>query len=107
MDTLTVKVHEYDEETHSLIVSFCTEDSNMSVDEYRKYSYNIQNYDLNNMQETLRQIAIHGLEIAKAQKLQEEVRTNDDYVSKAKSIVGLTMNYNVDTLVPQEGIKIV
>jgi len=49
MDTLTVKVHEYNEDTHSLIVSFATDASEMSVDETEKYSFEIANYNPNDM----------------------------------------------------------
>ena len=45
VDTNHQKIHEYDEETHSLVVSFASDDNELDVGEYRKYSFNISNFN--------------------------------------------------------------
>jgi len=102
MDTLTVKVHEYNEDTHSLIVSFATDASEMSVDETEKFSFEIANYNPNDMEDTLLQITKQGAQIAHKKWLAEQSKSNDVVVSAAKDQVGKVYNYQIADLLPKD-----
>jgi hypothetical protein len=102
MDTLTVKVHEYDEDTHSLIVSFATDASEMSVDESERYSFEIANYNPSDMEDTLIQITKQGAQIAHQKWLAEQSKNNADIVSAAKDQVGKVYNYQIADLLPKD-----
>jgi hypothetical protein len=104
MDTLTVKIHEYNEETHSLIVSFATDASDMSVDESERYNFEISNYNPDDMSDTLKQISLQGANIAHAKYLREQSKKNDAVVSAAKDHVGKVYNFPIADLLPKDTI---
>jgi hypothetical protein len=99
MDTLTVKVHEYNEENHSLVVSFTTDASDMSVDESEKYSFDIHNYNPNDLSDALAQIAKQGAVIAHQKYLKEQSKKNEDVVTAAKSEIGKVYNFPIADLI--------
>jgi hypothetical protein len=101
MDTLTVKVHEYNEENHSLIVSFSTDATDMSVDETERYSFEIANYNTDDMTETLKQISLQGANIAHQKYLREQSKKNDDIVTAAKAEIGKVYNFPIADLLPK------
>ena len=99
MDTLTVKVHEYNEETHSLIVSFVTDGDEMSVDESEKFNFDIHNYNPNDLQDTLSQIARQGAKIAHQRWLAEQSKKNENVIAAAKAESGKVYNFPIADLV--------
>jgi hypothetical protein len=99
MDTLTVKVHEYNEQTHSLIVSFATDASDMSVDETEKFNFDIHNYNPNDLEDTLKQITQQGARIAHARYLQEQSKKNEAVVTAAKAEIGKVYNFPIGDLI--------
>jgi hypothetical protein len=109
MDTITVKIHEYDEATHSLIVSFATDASDQSVDESDRFAFNIVNYNPNDLSDTISRIAKEGAKIAHARWLREQSLKNQSVVDAAKAEVGKVYNYpitdliTVKTYAPPEG----
>jgi len=102
MDTLTVKIHEYNEENHSLIVSFGTDAGEKTVDEYERYSFDIHNYNPNDIADTLKQIAQQGARIAHAKYMQEQSKNNTDVVDAAKAEVGKVYNFQIADLLPKD-----
>jgi hypothetical protein len=104
MDTLTVKVHDYNEETHSLIVSFTTDASEMSVDESERYSFEISNYNPDDMLDTIKQISLQGANIAHAKYLREQSKKNEDVVNAAKDHVGKVFNFPITDLLPKDAV---
>jgi len=99
MDTVTVKVHEYNEENHSLIVSFTTDASEMSVDETERFSFDIHNYNPNDFNDTLSQIARQGARIAHQRWLQEQSKNNVEVVAAAKAEIGKVYNFPIADLI--------
>jgi len=99
MDTLTVKVHEYNEDTHSLLVSFVTDGDEMSVDESEKFNFDIHNYNPNDLQDTLSQIARQGAKIAHQRWLAEQSKKNAEVVAAAKAESGKVYNFPIADLV--------
>jgi hypothetical protein len=101
MDTLTVKVHDYNEETHSLLVSFSTDASELSVDETEKYSFDINNYNPSDIADTLQQIARQGAVVANQRYLAEQSKKNNEIISAARSEKGKVYNFPINDLLPQ------
>ena len=99
MDTLTVKVHEYNEETHSLIVSFATDGDEMSVDESERFNYDIHKFNPNDLQDTLSQIARQGAKLAHQRWLAEQSKKNEEVIAAAKAESGKVYNFPIADLV--------
>ena len=99
MDTVTVKVHEYNEENHSLIVSFTTDASEMSVDETERFAFDIHNYNPNDLNETLSLIARQGAIIAHQKYIKEQSKKNESIVAAAKAEIGKVYNFPIADLV--------
>lgn len=104
MERIKVKIHEYDEETHSLIVSFASDDNELGVDEYRKYAFSISNYNPDDLQETIYAIAVQGLSIVNKQKMEEEAKKNNDNVEKAKLEVNKVYDFDVKDLIVEGAV---
>lgn len=94
-----MKIHEYDEETHSLVVSFASDVNDLDVDDYRKYAYNIGNFNPDDINETIYLIAMQGVDIAGRQKIEEDSKKNVDSIEKAKLEVGKVYNFDINDLV--------
>jgi hypothetical protein len=99
MDTLTLKIHEYDEKTHSLIVSFTTDASDQNVDESDRFSFNIHNYNPHDLSDTLSQIAKQGASIAHQRYLKEQALKNQTVVDAAKAEIGKVYNFPITDLI--------
>jgi len=106
MDTLTVKIHEYDEETHSLVVSFSTDATDLSVDETEKFAFSIHNFNPNDLTETLKKITREGAKIAQQRYLKEQALKKKEVVQAAKLEVGKVYNYPINELLPPTEIVI-
>jgi len=102
MDTLTVKIHNYDEETHSLIVSFSTDATELSVDETEKFAFSIHNFNPNDLTDTLEKITREGAKIAHQRWLREQALKKQEVVEAAKAEIGKVYNYPISDLI---GIK--
>jgi hypothetical protein len=99
MDTVTVKVHEYNEENHSIIVSFTTDASDQSVDESERFSFDIHNYNPEDMADTLQQIARQGARIAHQRWLREQALKKQEVVDAARAEVGKVYNFPIADLI--------
>lgn len=99
-----MKIHEYDEETHSLVVSFASDDNELDVGEYRKYSFNISNFNPDDLQETIYAIAIQGVEIANRQKSEEDSKKNNDSVTNAKLEVNKVYDFDIKDLIVEGAV---
>ena len=99
MDTLTVKVHEYNEENHSIVVSFTTDASDQTVDESEKFSFDIHNFNPDDMADTLQQIARQGARIAHQRWLREQSLKKQHVVDAAKAEIGKVYNFPISDLI--------
>mgnify|MGYP003353820229 CR=1 FL=1 len=102
MDTLTLKIHEYDADNHCLIVSFGTDAGEKTVDEYEKYSFEIHNYNPDDIADTIKQIAQQGAQIAHRKYMQEQSKQNEDTVTAAQNEVGKVYNFQIADLLQKD-----
>jgi hypothetical protein len=104
MQRLKMKIHEYDEETHSLVVSFASDENDLDVGEYRKYTYNIGNFNPDDLRETIYAIAIQGVEIAANQKIEEDSKKNFNSIENAKLEVDKVYEFDLSELIPEGAV---
>ena len=64
-ETLHMKIHSYD--SNHLLVSFCTDESNKSVEEYQPVAFQPHQFDGLDAQQIINEIAKTGYHIAAAQ----------------------------------------
>lgn len=106
MNTLKMKIVNYDEDSHSLIVSFAS-DETASTDpaSYTAYAYQPMNMwpDITDPNELIKRIGQAGIHIAEQQKTQEQFISNESLINSLKSFVGQELSYSVADLTnPQE-----
>ena len=91
MNILNMKIHGI--ENNSLIVSFSTDESKHSVDQYTKLSFQPETMDFNNIEELLREIAKRGIHTAKTQLMKEKFDIN-----QLQHLVGQTYSYPINDI---------
>lgn len=98
MEILNLKVHEFNEETNSLIVSFSTNDSIKTPDEYTRYSFVPSIYsDEQPATASLYNIAQQGVSVARDQNQKDLLQLDQTKLEYYRSIVGQTFQYNIST----------
>ncbi len=102
MNKLKLKIKGYDEITHSLLVSFASDENLKPIDEYAALAYQPSTMfpDVNDPQEALKKIAVSGIHIANNQKIQENLVNNPATIQAYKDMVGQTFEYNVADIIP-------
>lgn len=96
MQTLKMKIHEYDEQNGSLIVSFSTDESLGTPDDYRPIAFQPNIYAEYDSAETeVFNIAVRGLPVAKEQDRLEKLTVDQNRIDYYNSLVGQTLTYNV------------
>ena len=104
MNTLNVKVQGYDETTGSLLVSFSTDASAKSVDDYQVLAFQPQNYAASNVDVLMTTIANSGLSVAITQDRQEQIANSPSTIAEYKALVGQTFTYNANSLAVNSSI---
>lgn len=101
MNTLYMKIHSYDENSHSLIVSFAS-DTTKSQDpnSYRAYAFQPMKMwpDVNDPQEVAKRIACAGMGHAKMQEIEENFVADTSKVDEYKNLVGSELSFSVSDL---------
>ena len=102
MQTLKMKIHSYDEASHSLIVSYAS-DETASHDpaSYQSYAYQPMSMwpDITDVTEIKKRIAHAGIHMAEQQKIQEKFVENQALINEIKNLVGTEEEYQVDQLI--------
>jgi hypothetical protein len=98
-----MKIKGYDEESHSLLVSFASDTTNsQDPDQYPSLSY--QPYtmfpDVTDPTEIPKLIATAGVWQARQQKIKESFTANPEIENAYKNLVGQTLTFNVADLFP-------
>ena len=105
MNTLKMKIVSYDEDSHSLIVSFAS-DETASPDpaSYTAYAYQPMNMwpDITDPNELIKRIGQAGIHMAEQQRIQEQFIANQTLVNSLKAFVGQELIYSVSDLTGQE-----
>jgi hypothetical protein len=105
MNTLTLKVHEYDAESHTISVSFVTDDLGQSVNDAPRYVYAVQNYNPDDMDDTIKQIAMQGAFVAFEQLKRIRSMNNETHVNNAQSVVGRVYNFDIADLIKMNVVE--
>lgn len=98
MNKIKYKIKRYDEDSHSIIVSFSSDETaTNNPDDYAEYALQpLQTYpDVTDMEELKKKIALEGIALAELGKIEEDARANTTMQNNWKSLVGQTFEYNV------------
>jgi hypothetical protein len=103
MNTLYMKVHSFDEQSNSLIVSFASDTtSSQNPDDYTKYAYQPINMwpDVTDPVEIKKRIAVAGVYHAEQQEREEKFVADPAKVQAYKNMVGQGASYLIADLIP-------
>jgi hypothetical protein len=95
-----MKIHEYHEDSGSLIVSFNTNSSTVSIDDQPRYAYQPSVFETTDIEQFVKEVAKSGLSIAQNQDKQFNFKQNELSIEALKSKVGLELTYSQDDLFP-------
>jgi hypothetical protein len=101
MQTLKMKIHSYDDETHSLIVSYASDETASSDPaSYTSYAYQPMTMwpDITDAEELVKRIGQAGVHMAEQQKVKESFAQNQQLIDNLKSFVGQEKTYSVADL---------
>lgn len=103
MNTLKLKIVGYDEESHSLLVSFASDETASSDPaSYPAYAYQPMNMwpDITDANELIKRIGHSGIHMAEQQKIKEQFVDNETLINNLKNFVGQEISYAVNDLIP-------
>jgi hypothetical protein len=103
MNTLYIKIHAFEEQSNSLIVSFASDTTlSQNPDDYPKYAYQPMNMwpDITDPAEIKKRIATAGLYHAEQQEREEKFIADPTKVQAYKDMVGQGSSYLVTDLTP-------
>lgn len=94
-----MKIHSYNEENGSLIVSFATNESNGTPDDYTPVAFqpNVLNGS-DSAEQEINQIAQRGLWIALEQNQKEQTGIDQAKIAYYMSLVGQTLEFNLSNI---------
>ena len=90
MTKLNMKIYEYDEVSNSFLVSFSTDLSLKTVDEYQQYSFQPHRMGATDPNDIVKAIAKSGLRIAQQQDIEDTILANKTIIDEYKGLVGET-----------------
>ena len=105
MNTLKMKIVGYDEESHSLLVSFASDETaSQDPSSYPHYAYQPMAMwpDITDPDELIRRIGQSGIHLAEQQKIKENFVQNQTLIDRLKSYVGQEKSYLISELVEVE-----
>lgn len=105
MNTLYMKVHSYEEQSYSLIVSFASDETkSQNPDEYTSYAFQPMNMwpDVTDPQEILKRIAVAGVYHAEQQARNEAFILNTSRIDSLKNLVNQEAQFAASDLLPQQ-----
>lgn len=102
MNTLHMKIHSFEEQSNSLIVSFASDTTNsQNPDDYKSYAYQPVNMwpDISDPTEIKKRIAIAGMYLVEQQEREEKFVVDANKIQEYKDMVGQVNSYPVTELV--------
>lgn len=103
MELIHMKIHSYDEETKSLIVSFAS-DRTLHQDpcQYRAFAYQPLNMwpGVDDIEEIKKNLAVAGLWIVEQQEREESFMADDYRILQLKQLAGQSFTYPARDLLP-------
>jgi hypothetical protein len=106
MNTLYMKIHSYEEQSNSLIVSFASDTTKyQDPDKYPSYAFQPLNMwpDVTDPAEIKKRIAVAGVYHAEQQEREEKFVADPTKVQSYKDMVGQGSSYLVTDLIPPPG----
>jgi hypothetical protein len=100
-EKLHLKIVGYDD-NHNLLVSFATDDSKNTVDEYPVYSFQPHQFLDKTADEIIVEIAKMGLSTALNQDAKETHAANTGKVIDFQDMVGTTLEFSIADITPTE-----
>lgn len=103
MNTLYMKIHFFEEQSYSLLVSFASDTTkSQNPDDYPKYAYQPMNMwpDVTDPMEIKKRIAVAGVYHAEQQEREEKFIADPIKVQQYKDMVGQETSYPIGDLVP-------
>jgi len=97
---LHMKIHEYNDENGHLLVSFCTDDSKKSVEEYPILSFQPHDFGVDTVAEIIPLLAQRGLDIATRQDAQETFRADTGKLVDINDLVNTTHSFDINDIKP-------
>lgn len=98
-----MKIHGFDEESKSLIISFASDTTqHQDPDQYRHLAYQPLTMfpDINDAAEALKRIAVSGLHQVQLQERDEQIQQNPLVVDQYRNLVGQTFSFSTRELLP-------
>jgi len=105
MNTLYMKVQSFEEQSHSLVVSFASDTTkSQNPDDYPSYAYQPINMwpDVTDPQEILKRIAVSGLYQVEQQVRNEAFIGDENRINSLKALVSQTAQYAINDLTPPQ-----
>ena len=96
-----MKIVGYDDESHSLIVSFASDETaSQDPSVYASYAYQPMSMwpDITDPEELIKRVAHSGIYMAEQQKIKEQFIANQQLVDNLKSFVGQEISYSIADL---------
>lgn len=103
MNTLYMKIHAFEEQSHSLIVSFASDTtSSQNPEDYPQYAFQPMNMwpDVNDPAEIKKRIAVAGMYHAEQQERKEKFIADPTQVQAYRNMIGQEGSYLVTDLIP-------
>ena len=101
MKTLFMKIHQFEEQSHSLIVSFASDTTKyQDPDKYPSYAYQPLHMwpDIDNPEEIKKRIAMSGMYHAEQQEREEKFVADQEKIEKYRDMIGQVSSYPIESL---------
>jgi hypothetical protein len=100
-----MKIHAFEEQSYSLLVSFASDTTkSQNPDDYPSYAFQPMNMwpDVNDPAEIKKRIAVAGMYHAEQQEREEKFIADPTKVAAYQAMVGSETSYNVGDLAPTD-----
>ena len=100
METIKLKVRDFDEATNSLIVAFgCDDTQDSALDTCTALAYQPTMFpDVDDPNEILRRIAFSGISLVEQQKVKDAFAADTNKVNAYKALVGQSFEFSIAEL---------
>lgn len=102
MNKIKIKINGYDEQSHSILVSFASDETkSQDPSDYQAYAYQPMSMwpDISDLEEIKKRIAQAGLYLVEQQKIKEQFVADENRIQSLKSMVGKTFEYNLEEVI--------
>jgi hypothetical protein len=103
MQSIKLKIMNYDEVTGSLIVTFASDKAENPIDHYPACAYQPTMYDTQDPEKVLKEIARAGIHVANQQDKEEAFKNDPELKAAYKNLIGKEFEFNVSELLANTG----